>query len=426
MKTAGVIAEFDPFHNGHSYFLRRVRELTSADFIIAVMSGDYTQRGNAAVMGKRLRAKAAMLNGADAVIELPVQYSTASAELFAYAGVSLLDKLGCVDHLCFGTETSDLKILCLAADILSSETDEYKEILNSYLKKGMNYPEARMKAAAETMQETGKMDAAFSADELSDVLRGSNNILAIEYLKALKKLGSGIQPLNIKRESVDHDSVNTFGIYSSAKNIRETLKTTNSFESVSGFLPENTLPMIREHFSVDFPVFNDDLSLLYKYSLEMETEPSLIRYADMSTDLARRIIKHRNEFQTVSQFTELIKTRNITYTRISRALLHTLLRITKEDIGKYRDAGTAGYARVIGFRKEASGLIDRMNEKSSVPVLTRLSDHRKYIKAPFDRMLEDTLRSSYIYDSVIKDIYDTDITPDISRMAVSEDDMILI
>lgn len=426
MKVAGVIAEFDPFHNGHAYFLRRVRELTSADFIIAVMSGDYTQRGNPALMGKRLRAGCAMQNGADIVIELPVQFATSSAELFAFAGVSLLDALGCTDTLCFGTETADLKILCHASDIMSSETDEYKDILNLYLKKGMNFPEARMRAAVDTMQEAGAPDVAFGADELSNVLRGSNNILAVEYLKALKKLGSGIQPVNIRRESVDHDSVNTFGIYSSARNIRETLKTTGSLESVSGYLPANTLSILREHFSVDFPVFNDDLSLLYKYSLEMETESSLMEYADMSADLARRIIKHRHEFLTVSQFTELIKTRNITYTRISRALLHAMLRIKKEDIIKYRDAGTAGYARVIGFRKEASVLIDRMNEDSSVPVITRLSDYRKYLKAPFDMMLADTLRSSGIYGSVIKDIYDTDITPDISHMAVSEDDMILI
>lgn len=416
MKVAGVIAEFDPFHNGHAYFLRRVRELTSADFIVVVMSGDYTQRGNISLMGKALRARAAMQNGADAVIELPVQYATSSAELFASGAVSVLEALKIIDHLCFGTETNDLKALISAADILSEETEAFRERLDEKLKQGMSYPAARLEAIRETGAYEGQ----------ADMLCLPNNILAVEYLKALNKLGSGMQPVNVKRETVDHDDANTYGIYSSAKNIRETMRITHSLDSVEMYLPENTLLLLREHYQADFPIFADDLSLLVKYRLSMETEESLMRYADMSRDLSHRIINHRNDITEVTRFTELIKTRNITYTRISRALLHMLLGITREDMKSYADAGMTGYVRLLGFRKEASPLIDMMNQKSAVPVLSRLADYKKMVEPPFDRMLSDTLRASDIYNYVIKDTYDTDIPADISHIAVSADGMILI
>ncbi len=418
MKVAGVIAEFDPFHNGHTFFLRRLRKLTSADLIIAVMSGDYTQRGNIAIMGKRIRAKAALLNGADVVMELPVQYATASAELFALAGVSLLDSLSVVDHLGFGTEDEDMDILCHAADILSEETAGFGDRLQQELKKGMTYPEARLKALLELTEED-------QAGALSEALKKPNNILAVEYLKAIKKLGSKIKPVNIKREAVDHDDTNTYGIYSSAGNIRNTIRVTDSLQSIEGYLPENTLPLLRGHFREDYPVYDDDLSLLLKYRLSMETEASLMCYADMSRELSHRIMNMRKDISDVRSFTELIKTRNLTYTRISRALLHVLLNVTKEDMRQYEEAGVTGYARILGFRKEASELIDRMNEMAGVPLISRLSDGKRLIPPPFDRMLTDTLRSSDIYNYVIKDIYGTDMITDISRMAVSEDGVVL-
>lgn len=416
MKVAGVIAEFDPFHNGHAFFLRRVRELTSADFIVVVMSGDYTQRGNIALTGKALRARAAMLNGADVVIELPVQYATSSAELFASGAVSVLEALKIVDHLCFGTETDDIKALTSAAVMLAEETEAFREKLDENLKHGMNYPAARLEA----IRETG------ATDEQADMLCRPNNILAVEYIKALKKPGAGMQPVCVKRENVDHDDTNTFGIYSSAKNIRETMRITHSLDSVGMYLPENTIPLLREHYKADFPIFSDDLSLLVKYRLSMETEESLMRYADMSRDLSHRIINHRNDFSDVTRFTELIKTRNMTYTRISRALLHMLLGITKEDMKSYTDAGMTGYVRLLGFRKEASVLIDMMNQTSAVPVLSRLADYKKRLASPFDRMLSDSLRASDIYNYIIKDTYGTDMPADISHMAFSSDGMVLM
>ena len=458
MKVAGVIAEFDPFHNGHAYFLRRVRELTSADFIIAVMSGDFTQRGNIAVAGKKLRAEAALKNGADLIIELPLQYATASAELFAMGGVSLLDSTGVVDTVCFGTEEEDIETLKAAADILAGETDSFRQALAAHLKEGMNYPAARMKVVKELMfTDPGPEDAGreavdkrhghagyVSEEKLNEALTKPNNILAVEYLKALKRLGSEMKPVNIKRGAVDHDSANTYGIYSSAKNIRRILKTTRSMDAVSGYLPENTVSLMKGHFGTDFPLFDDDMSSLLRYRLLMENEDSMIRYADMSPELAHRIINKRDEFISLTQFTELLKTRNLTYTRISRALLHVFLSVTKEDMrlylkgsarpcaneGQVIDAAAgnnsiAGYIRVLGFKRKAASLMEGMKGASSVPVISKAADYKKFLKSTDKRMFEDTLRASGIYCSIIKDIYGTDVPSDISSMAIGNDDYII-
>ena len=435
MKVAGVIAEFDPFHNGHAFFLRRVRELTSADFIIVVMSGDFTQRGNIAVAGKRLRAEAALKNGADIVIELPVHFATATAEIFAVGGVSLLDALGCVDVLCFGTEADDIDPLRSMADALGSETGAFKERLAALLKEGMSYPAARMNAVIDTAGISTDVSG-LTKDRIKEIMSKPNNILAIEYMKALRRTGSDMDILNVRREAVDHDSVNTYGAYSSAGNIRQILKATHSLDAVEGYLPEHTLPIMREHFDIDWPVFDDDMSSLMKYRLLMEDETSLMQYADMSTDLARRMIKRRQDFISVPQFTELIKSRNKTYTRISRALLHMFLSVTKEDMKlfEYSHAVTGegcgylpdmGYIRILGFKKEATGLIDMIKERSERPVIFRSAEYEKLLKMPHLRLFEEGLRASEIYGSIVKDVYGTDITSDISAVAIAKDGLVL-
>ena len=435
MKVAGVIAEFDPFHNGHAFFLRRVRELTSADFIIVVMSGDFTQRGNIAIAGKRLRAEAALKNSADIVIELPVHFATATAEIFATGGVSLLDTLGCVDVLCFGTESDDIEPLKNLAGVLGSETETFKESLATHLKEGMSYPASRMAAVIDAAEIQKEPVSGLTEDIVKELMSRPNNILAIEYMKALHRIGSDMDVTNIRREAVDHDAMNAYGAYSSAKNIRQILRDTHSLDAVGAYLPENVLPLMREHYDIDWPVFDDDMSSLMKYRLLMEDETSLMQYADMSTDLARRVIKRRPDFISVTQFTELIKSRNLTYTRISRALLHMLLSVTKEDMKLYEHSRAKsktdgylpdmGYVRVLGFRKEASSLIDMIRESSGVPVIFRSAEYKKLLKKPYLKIFEDGLRVSEIYNSIVKDIYGTDITSDISAVAIAKDGMVL-
>ncbi len=415
--TVGVIAEFDPFHNGHAYFLRRVRQLTSADFIIAIMSGDFTERGEAAIAGKKLRTKIALMNGADMVIELPVQYSTSSAENFALGGVSLLDRLNVADTLCFGTEDDDLTILQEAAEILSYEDFELSEDIKDGLKSGLNYPAARLNAI--------RQKACDNSASIAEALIKPNNILGVEYLKALIRTGSSLKPVNIKREGVDHDSTNSYGIYGSAKMIRKTLKLTGSFISASKYVPQDSVDTYLESFDIDYPVFLNDFSALLKYRLLMEDETSLISYSDVNYDLSRRIMNNLNKYISYDQFIELIKTRNITYTRVSRALLHTLLSITKSDMRSYMENGIIGYARVLGMKKEASPLLDEIRKNASVPVITRVAEYKKLLGHPFDKMFEDDLKASEIYNTIIKDKFNTSLESDISSPVIKVRDLII-
>ena len=416
MTTVGVIAEFDPFHNGHAYFLRRVRELTSADFIIAVMSGDFTQRGDAAIAGKRMRTRIALENGADIVMALPVQYSTASAEIFALGGVSLLDSLGVTEGICFGTEDDDLGILQEAALLLESEDADISEGIRSGLKSGLSYPAARLDAL--------KAQSSTPA-QIADALTKPNNILAVEYLKAMAKLDCSLTPVNIKREGTDHDSTNSYGIYCSAKMIRQTLKVTRSADSILKYVPGDSAASYLEEAGILYPIFLNDFSSLLKYRLLNEDARSLISYSDMNIDLARRIMKNLTGFVNADQFTELIKTKNMTYTRISRALIHTLLGITKEDMKTYTDSGITGFARVLGLKKGAAGILDKIREVSKVPVITRPSEYKSLLKKPFTKMFEDDLKASRIYDTVVREKFDTAVDDDLTHGAEKIDDMIL-
>ena len=209
MKVAGIIAEYNPFHNGHAYHIEEVRKKTGADYIIAIMSGNFVQRGGPAIVDKYTRTKMALLGGADLVIELPVVAATASAETFARCGVAILNSIGVVTHLGFGCETDDLELLHALANLFVEEPKEYQELLSSYLKEGLSYPAARAKAAGEYFQKfvadtsitnrnsTHNVYADGIIDNTLNIeatLNNPNNILAIEYLKALKQINSTIKP----------------------------------------------------------------------------------------------------------------------------------------------------------------------------------------------------------------------------------------
>ena len=211
MKTAGIIAEYNPFHKGHEYQIRYAKEKLKADYVIVAMSGDYVQRGTPALISKHARAEMALRCGADLVLEMPVSVSTASAEAFAMGGVSLLDSLGVVDMLCFGSESGEISALKELAEILVEEPEEYKKLLKSFLSEGLTFPAARSQALTEYF----KNPRNFSGDdfdgvltpllnEVTQILSTPNNILGIEYCKALLRLNSRIRPVTLRREGMGY------------------------------------------------------------------------------------------------------------------------------------------------------------------------------------------------------------------------------
>lgn len=416
MKIVGLITEYNPFHNGHLHHIKEARRVTGADAVVVVMSGDYVQRGIPAIMPKRLRTEMALSCGASAVFELPVCYAAGSAEYFAMGAVSLLDSMGVVDSICFGSECNDLEALSHVADILSREPEDYRSLLKTNLKKGASFPSARHDALLEYTHVP-----AYAA-----LLDDPNNILGIEYLKALKRLNSRMTPFTIRREgSHYHDQNLSSDSFSSASAIRSllacsgsTLRTERSggtfentaFSSILGDLenqvPSCCLELLKDYLRVQYPVYQNDFSIILKYKLLNKHPGSLVRYLDVSEDLANRICAQLDNFFNYKQFAELLKTRETTQTRINRALLHIMLGLKKDDMTEYMDSGYHFYARLLGYRKDRAKLISLIARESPLPLLAKLSDSEELPYAG-QKMLRNDILASNLYMSVVTDKFRT-------------------
>lgn len=410
MKIVGLITEYNPFHNGHLYHMQKAKEITGADSVIAVMSGNYVQRGAPAIMPKHLRAEVALEAGIPLVLELPVCYASGSAEYFADGAISLFEKLGCIDSICFGSECGDYYLLEKVAHVTADEPEAYKQTLQDALKQGLSFPLARQAA----------LKAYFQDPSLDDILEQPNNILGIEYIKALYLRKSPIGAYTIRRKiSGYHDKELSPG-YSSASAIRRLLAFAgNSVHLASeemydepalsevltrleGQVPPSCIRSLEETHRVRYPVYANDFSLLFRYRLLTETRESLAGYLDMTEELANRMINHANDFITFDQFCDLLKTRDMTYSRISRCLLHILLNIRTEDMTLYKEEGGCQYARVLGFSKDGAKLLTRIKRTSSVPLLTKLTQTEGLSKAGL-RMLRQDIFAADLYESVITD-----------------------
>lgn len=415
MKIVGLITEYNPFHNGHLYHIRESLRITGADAALVVMSGDYVQRGTPAIMPKRLRTEMALYCGAGAVLELPVCYATGSAEFFALGAISLLDSLGIVDSVCFGSECSDLPLLQKIAGLLADEPEQYREILRHELKLGKSFPAARQTAVVFC---TGDPRCA-------DILKDPNNILGIEYLKALKKCGSSIRPYTIQRKGAGYHDCQLNELYSSASAIRSLLayssssihteftgddSTELSFSDILNELgnqvPKKCLELLSDFHKIQYPVYQNDFSLILKYKLLNKHPESLVRYMDVSPELAARICTSLNDFFNYKQFAGLLKTKELTRTRINRALLHIMLGIKKDYVAEYINGGYNFYARLLGFRKDCSRIITEISQKSALPLLTKLSESRELCDLG-QRMLRDDILASNLYTSVVTDKFKT-------------------
>ncbi|MDD3141486.1 MAG: nucleotidyltransferase [Lachnospiraceae bacterium] len=398
MKTVGLIVEYNPFHNGHLYHIEKAKRLTGASNVVVVMSGNYVQRGTPSIMPKHLRADMALCCGASIVLELPVCYATASAELFALGAVSLLDKLGCVDALCFGSECGELEPLVKIASILKEEPKFYANELQSNLKLGMSFPLARQEALKSYLSTTANQDMAL-------LLESPNNILGIEYLKALQTIESSIIPITIKRQGSDYHNKAIHSTHSSASAIRNALFY-SEFSKIKSQVPDCCYDLLSSNYQLRYPVYANDFSLLMRYRLILEDKATLTDYVDISEDLANRIKNQLNNYIDLKQFCELIKTKDSTYSRISRSLLHMLLNIRKEDFEQFIANGIHYYAHILGFRKKDAVLLKTIKKTACIPLLTKLSACNEIPELGL-KMLNQDILASDLYESVISDKYKT-------------------
>lgn len=405
MKTVGIIAEYNPFHNGHAYHIQKAKELTGADFCVVVMSGDFVQRGMPALMDKHLRASCALAGGADLVLELPVCYAVSSAEYFANAAVALLDQLGIVDSLCFGSECGDIGILSQFAEELLSESPSFKKELDHKLRLGYSYPQSR-NAALEA--------SAPHLTAYTNVLSTPNNILGIEYCKAILALKSRIVPCTVRRAGASYHDNSLESSFCSAQAIRESLRQSEVPDTVIRQVPAYVKELVEDAYLKSYPIFSDDISLLVHYSLLSRNAFGFTDYPDIDKELSDRIRKQLPKYHDFESFCELLKSKNRTYVRISRSLLHILLDIRKEDFARYRKEGPVFYARMLGFRESAAPLLSTIKEKSRIPLLSKLADAEKQLAPTALSMLEKDIYASHIYQSVVRHKFpETDPFPEI-------------
>ena len=380
MKTYGIIAEYNPFHNGHRYQIEEVRRRTGCDAIVAVMSGNFVQRGEAALLDKWTRAEAALQCGVDLVLEMPVVYSSSSAEHFAFGGVGILDGLGIVEGMSFGVEADRPEDLEKAAGLLAEETPVFQDHLKEALSEGLSYAAARSRALRETVGE-----------EIEEVIRQPNNILAVEYLKQLYRRGSRMKTLMIPRKT-GYYSMNAREQTAGAGWIREMVRDGMSLRELTEYYPEE----LRELYGSAEMVDPGLMFLLVQYVLRAGEK--LDEIDGVTEGLENRAVRQAAQASSMEQLTEGIKSKRYSRTAVQRMMTRILLKIKKDDMKAFEEADR--YAvRVLGFSEKGAELI-RAAGRTPEPKVRLITNVNR--QKPEDPLLQKMLE----YDSLATDLYD--------------------
>ncbi|MCH4890273.1 nucleotidyltransferase [Acidaminobacter sp. JC074] len=343
MKVVGLVTEYNPFHNGHLYHLNQSKEETQSDYAIAVMSGHFLQRGEPAIIDKWSRAKAAVESGVDLIIEIPTLYACSSAEYFAYGSVYLLNALGIVDHICFGSEDGNLETIDEITDMLLNPTEDFQEDLKKHLSDGHSFPKARSLAL--------NKDFEFKA----------NNILGIEYIKALKTIESNIQPATIKRVQADYLDENLKGTIASATAIR---KHASNLDQIRAFVPQPTFDMMNHHH-----VYKEDLTTLLLYKIRTSSLEEIRDIHDVSEGLEYKIKKVAERVSSYEDLLSGIVSKRFTKTRVQRILVKLLLNIKKDDFIDNHPK----YIRILAFNDKGKALLKKIKKTCTLPLITNIN-----------------------------------------------------
>lgn len=383
----GIIAEYNPFHNGHLYQIEEAKKQTGAQYVIAVIGGNFTQRGDTSLCNKWVKTKMALENGVDLVIELPTVYSISSAENFAEGAIKILDSLKIVDTLCFGTETADFAALNNITNILYNEPKEYVAILNHELGKGLSYPKAR---------ENAVMMYANDIKRYANILAGSNNILAIEYLKALRRLKSDIKPFSIQRKKVYYNDERIIDEFASSTAIRQFAQR-EQYEDIRKVMPTNAYRILKEEIERGNYVLG--LSKYEKeilYNLRKMTVKQIAELPDVTEGLEYAIKNAANSCNNLPDLINIIKTKRYTQTRIQRILLYALLGITKKDMMISKKI--VPYSRVLGVSKKGRELLSDICKIN--PRINMITSVKKFMDENMNKNLKEMME---------KDIFATDV-----------------
>ena len=401
MKAVGLVTEYNPFHNGHLYHLNKAMELTGADISVAVMSGDFVQRGEPAVLDKYTRTSMALNSGVNLVVELPVNYAVSSAENFAAGALKVLDYIK-ADSIAFGSESGDIERLSKLAHVLCDNEDTlYKEI-SKYTANGISYAAARQK----TVEKLTDKDTAA-------ILTSSNNILAVEYLKAIIKNNYAIKPYTVQRQGDAYNDTDIRSDYASATALRGNLKADN----ISKYIPVKAGLILSSNTNYIYPdditeaLFTRLLDILFASSYDKNVFiENVMKYPDVNKEIAGRLYKSAMDMitRTVPQgaeskdngvfsfgsLCEHIKTKEVPLSRIKRALVRITLGLDKKHMEKYSNAP---YIRVFGFDKKGQEYLSYIRKTVEVPLITKTADYKE--------MLLDDIHAANIYNMIVAGKY---------------------
>jgi len=395
MKVVGIVAEYNPFHNGHQYQIDKVRKETGADYVIVAMSGNYLQRGVPALCDKFTRTEMALSCGADLVLEIPTLWATASAEYFAHAGVTLLASTGVVTHLAFGAETDDLESLLEISSILKNEPDVYRAVLANSIRSGNSFPVARKNALVTSLPH-------FPTEKLDELLDNPNNILALEYLKALP---DSIEPILIPREGAGYHDTEIDTEFPSASAIRDAIFSNDSdsaapadaLDLISKAMPAEAFSLLKNIIKCNQSIEINDFSSSLGYCLLGHGNNGFASYADCNQDFSNKIKNHLKDYVYFEDFAQTLKTKDMTYTRITRCLLHILLGIKQSDYTIGRAIGFAPYLRILGFKNESSSLLSEIKRTTDTPIISKAADAGILLDYETNKVFEKDVFASNLY-----------------------------
>lgn len=377
MRVTAVIAEYNPFHNGHKYHIEETKKLSEDSFVMAIMSGNFVQRGEPAIMEKRERARAALMNGVDLVAELPVPWATASAERFARGAVYTAVQAGIVDSLSFGYECGDIETMRQIARVLNDKVYG-REIKQYYDDKMCSYPEARAAVIKSVL-----------GTDCTDIMSKPNNILAIEYLRALISFKSDIKPIGIVRTGAVHDSISAANGITSAMNIRNMIKSGRNYTS---FIPKNSIEIINNAREANrFPALYSKLETAVLSDLRRKCPSDFKEVPDVAEGIEYRICEAVKSSVSLQEIFDKVKTKRYTHARIRRIILSSFLGITSEDV-----SSLPPYIRILGLNDNGRLMLKEMKSNFFVPIIMKYSDV-KY--------LDDEAKKIFALESAATDLF---------------------
>lgn len=386
-RVLGVVSEYNPFHNGHAYHIEQSKQIAKCRYTVCVMSGSFTQRGSCSLVDKWSKAQMAIKNGVDLVLELPVIYAISSAENFAYGAMQILDSLKVVDDISFGAECPDIQILDEIATVLYNEPKAYKNILAHELSTGISFPKARENALMMYLNDVRRY---------SNVISSPNNILGIEYLKALKLINSHLVPHAVERIEADYNSTGISGNIVSSTAIRNIVKSGN-FKVLANIMPKESYSILMDNIKVGHIV--SDISSFEKeilYALRKMSLEEIANLPDVNEGLENILKKAANSCNSIVEFLDIVKSKRYTNTRIQRILLYALLEITKKDMQNSKKVNP--YIRVLGMNERGEFLLSEIVKAN--PKLQVITSVKKF---------EDSCNNKYLMQMLKKDIFATNI-----------------